>query len=149
MANVVILQGMLERDPEVRHVNGKVVANLNMSTPDPFRSSDSGKEPKDYHDVVAWSGLGEKAAALKKGDCVFIQGRLKKRSWDDIKTGQKRYATEVVASEITAFQSGAVIQLPTTGRGPTAGAGMQPAAGSSNAPMRNDGYVPGGDDIPF
>ena len=55
----------------------------------------------EWHNVVLWQRLAEIAGEyLKKGGKVYIEGRLQTRSWDDKTSGQKKYMTEVVASDL-------------------------------------------------
>jgi single-strand DNA-binding protein len=102
--NKVILIGNLGKDPEVRHLeNGAVVANFSIATSEVYTDKASGvkKENTDWHDVVVWRGLAEVAEKyLKKGYKVYVEGKLKKRSWQD-KEGNTRYTTEIVADEMT------------------------------------------------
>jgi single-strand DNA-binding protein len=102
--NKVILIGNLGKDPEVRHLeNGAVVANFPLATSEVYtdRSTGEKKETTDWHDIVLWRGLAEVTEKyLKKGYKVYVEGKLKKRSWQD-KEGNTRYTTEVVADEMT------------------------------------------------
>lgn len=102
--NKVILIGNLGKDPEVRHLeNGAVVANFSIATSEVFTDKTTGekKETTDWHDIVVWRGLAQIAEKyLKKGYKVYVEGKLKKRSWQD-KEGNTRYTTEVVADELT------------------------------------------------
>lgn len=102
--NKVILIGNLGKDPEVRYLeNGAVVANFSLATSETITDRQTGekREVTDWHDIVVWRGLAEVAEKyIKKGYKVYIEGKLKKRSWQD-KEGNMRYATEVVADELT------------------------------------------------
>ncbi|MCE2712856.1 MAG: single-stranded DNA-binding protein [Cryomorphaceae bacterium] len=102
--NKVILIGNLGKDPEVRHLeNGGVVANFPLATSETYtdRSSGEKKEVTDWHDVVLWRGLAEVAEKyLRKGTKIYVEGKLKKRSWQD-KEGQTRYTIEVIGDEMT------------------------------------------------
>lgn len=102
--NKVILIGNLGKDPEVRHLeNGAVVANFSIATSEVYtdRSTGERKENTDWHDIVVWRGLAEITEKyLKKGYKVYVEGKLKKRSWQD-KEGNTRYTTEVLADEMT------------------------------------------------
>ena len=64
----------------------------------------------DYHDIVAWNQGNRKLAELcaqylQKGRLVYVEGRLQTRSWDDAQSGQKRYKTEVNASDVQFLDS--------------------------------------------
>lgn len=102
--NKVILIGNLGKDPEVRHLeNGAVVANFSIATSEVYTDRNTGekKENTDWHDIVVWRGLAEITEKyLKKGYKVYVEGKLKKRSWQD-KEGNTRYTTEVLADEMT------------------------------------------------
>ncbi len=102
--NKVILIGNLGKDPEVRHLeNGATVANFPIATSESYTDKTSGerRETTDWHDIVVWRGLAEVAEKyLKKGTKIYVEGRLKKRSWQD-KEGATRYTTEVLADQLT------------------------------------------------
>ena len=101
--NKVILIGNLGRDPEVRRLeNGSVVANFPIATSESYTDKSGQKvEITDWHDIVVWRGLAEIAEKyLKKGHKVYVEGKLKKRSYQD-KENITRYITEVLADEFT------------------------------------------------
>jgi single-strand DNA-binding protein len=101
--NKVILIGRLGKDPEVRNLdNGAVVANFSIATSESYKDRTTGekKEVTEWHNIVLWRGLAEIAQKyLHKGDQVFIEGKLRTRSWE--KDGVTRYTTEVVADNMT------------------------------------------------
>lgn len=97
--NKVILVGNLGKDPEVRHLEGGVaVAKFPLATSETFKDKSGQRiEQTEWHNVVLWRGLAEVAEKyLKKGMTVYIEGKLRTRSWDD-KEGHKHYTTEVIA----------------------------------------------------
>jgi len=102
--NKVILIGNLGKDPEVRHLeNGAVVANFPIATSESYTDKNTGQkvENTDWHDIVVWRGLaGVVEKYVRKGQKVYIEGKLRKRSWQD-KDNNTRYTTEVVADELT------------------------------------------------
>lgn len=102
--NKVILIGNLGKDPEVRRLeNGAVLASFSIATSESYIDKHSGdkKEITDWHDIVLWRGLAEVAEKyLVKGTKIYVEGKLKKRSWQD-KEGVTRYSTEVVGDEMT------------------------------------------------
>jgi single-strand DNA-binding protein len=106
--NKVILIGNLGKDPEVRKLeNGATVANFSIATSETYndRTTSEKKEITDWHDIVVWRGLAEVVEKyVKKGAKVYVEGRLKKRSWQD-KEGQTRYTTEVLADQLTILSS--------------------------------------------
>jgi single-strand DNA-binding protein len=101
--NKVILIGNLGKDPEIKYTpNGKAHAKFSLATNDRFKDKNGEWQDRtEWHNIVAWERLAEIAAQyLKKGGKVYIEGRLQTHSWDDKQTNQKRYMTEIVASEL-------------------------------------------------
>ena len=102
--NKVILIGNLGKDPEVRHLdNGATVANFPLATSESYNDKNTGerREITDWHDIVVWRGLAEIVEKyVRKGTKIYIEGKLKKRSWQD-KEGNTRYTTEVIGDELT------------------------------------------------
>jgi single-strand DNA-binding protein len=97
--NKVILIGNLGKDPEVKYTpQGTPVAKLTLATNESYKDKDGQwQEKTEWHNVVLWTRLAEIAGEyLKKGNKVYIEGRLQTRSWEDKQTNQKRYMTEVV-----------------------------------------------------
>ncbi len=100
--NKAILIGNLTRDPEKRALpNGTVVTSLSLATNRVWKDKDGNKqESTDYHNVVVFGRPAETAAQyLKKGQSVYVEGRIQTRSWDD-KDGSKKYRTEIVADTV-------------------------------------------------
>ncbi|MEQ9402266.1 MAG: single-stranded DNA-binding protein [Cyclobacteriaceae bacterium] len=106
--NKVILVGRLGKDPEVRHLeNGATVANFSMATSETYKDRTTGerREQTEWHNVVLWRGLAEVAEKyVKKGDMIYVEGKLKTRSWE--KDGVTRYTTEVVGDNMTMLGGG-------------------------------------------
>ena len=102
--NKVILIGNLGRDPEIKKLeSGATLASFSIATSEKYTDKQSGQkiEHTDWHDIVLWRGLAEVAEKyLKKGTKIYIEGRLKKRSWQD-REGNTRYSVEVIGDEIT------------------------------------------------
>ena len=101
--NKVILIGNLGKDPEVKYTQGGMpVAKFSIATNERFKDKDGQWQDRtEWHNVVLWQRLAEIAGEyLKKGGKVYIEGRLQTRSWDDKTSGQKKYMTEVVASDL-------------------------------------------------
>jgi len=114
--NRVQLIGNLGKDPEVKYTpSGTPVAKLTLATNERYKDKNGEWQDRtEWHNVVLWQRLAEIAGEyLKKGGKVYIEGRLQTRSWDDKQTNQKRYMTEVVASDLILLG----------GRGEGAGAG--------------------------
>ena len=100
MVNKVILLGNLGKDPEVRQLeSSNKVARFSIATHENYRDkSGEWQEITDWHNVVLWGPLAERAERfLQKGSLVFIEGKLKTRKWTD-SSGVDKYTTEVVAS---------------------------------------------------
>ena len=99
--NKVMLIGRLGVDPEIRYTqNGKAVANFRMATGTPIKRGDQWEEETEWHRVVAWERLAEICSEyLNKGSKVYVEGRLRTRSWED-RNGNKRWTTEIVARDM-------------------------------------------------
>lgn len=101
--NKVILVGNLGKDPEVRHLeNGAVVANFSMATSETYKDRNTGEKitNTDWHNVVLWRGLAEVVEKyVKKGDKIYIEGKLKSRSYQD-QDGVTKYITEVLGDNM-------------------------------------------------
>ncbi len=101
--NKVLLIGHLGADPESRFTtSGSAVTNFNVATNESWRSAEGDtKEKTEWHRVVLFGKMAETAAEyMKKGQLVFIEGRLQTRSWED-KDKVKRYTTEVLCDNFT------------------------------------------------
>jgi single-strand DNA-binding protein len=100
--NRVILIGNLGKDPDVQFLEGNIgVAKFSLATTETFKDR-TGKliSQTEWHTVVLWRGLAELAQKyLHKGSLVYIEGRLRTRSWED-KEGNKKFATEVVGDNL-------------------------------------------------
>jgi single-strand DNA-binding protein len=114
--NKVILVGNLGKDPEVRYLeNGVSVARFPIATSETFTDKNSGekREITDWHNIVLWRGLAKIAESyLKKGMKVYIEGKLKTRSWQD-DNQQTKYATEIIADQmimLSKAESGSDVQ---------------------------------------
>lgn len=123
--NKVMIIGRLTRDPELRTTpTGTSVCQLGLATNFVYTNQQSGQkvENVEYHNVVLWRKLGEIAAQyLKKGQRVYIEGRLQTRSWDG-DNGKKNYKTEIIGDNMIMLDGG-------TGAGSNAGG----AGGTSNS----------------
>lgn len=100
--NKVIIVGNLGIDPEVRTLeNGTKLARLRVATSESYMSKDGQKvEQTEWHNIVLWRSLAEIAERyLTKGKQVYIEGKLKTRSWKD-QEGNDRYTTEIVGDNM-------------------------------------------------
>ena len=98
--NKAILVGNLGKDPEMRYTpNGVAVCSFPMATSETYKDRNTGERvtQTEWHNIVIWRGMAETAEKyLRKGSQVYIEGKIKTRSWED-QQGQKRYTTEFVA----------------------------------------------------
>lgn len=150
--NKVIILGNLTQDPITRATpNGQNVTSFSVATNRFWRNKQTGEKQQqvEFHNVVCWQKLAEIAQQfLKKGNLVFVEGRLQTRTWQD-KEGNKKYRTEIVAEtlQLPPRQSGA--PMPNTQRKESA----QPTEEIESVPIPEDGENSGNDinpdDIPF
>jgi single-strand DNA-binding protein len=106
--NHVVVWGRLTRDLEIATTkNGTDVASFSIANSRSYKTkSDEWKEVTSFIDVVAWNDvLKTLKGALRKGDAVWITGRLASRSYEN-KNHEKVYVTEIVADKITSGGSG-------------------------------------------
>jgi single-strand DNA-binding protein len=152
--NRVMLIGNLGQDPELRFTTGgQAVLNLRIATNESYMNRDGERQDRtEWHSVIIWGKRGEGLnKVLSKGKQIFVEGRLQTRSWDD-KQGNKRYTTEVVATEVVLLGGG-------SGRGAGAGTGGggggrsyedQPGGGPPDGSgSERPPDIQGDDDIPF
>lgn len=115
--NRVMLIGNLGKDPEMQFLEGNIgVAKFSLATTETYKDR-SGKliSQTEWHTIVLWRGLAELAQKyLHKGSLVYIEGRLKTRSWED-KDGNKKFATEVVGDNLIMLDKRSDISQGTTG----------------------------------
>lgn len=102
--NKVILIGNLGKDPEVRHFeNGGSLARFSLATSETYTNKETNEKvtQTEWHTVVTRGGLASKVVEpyLKKGNSVYIEGKLRTRSWED-KDGVTRYTTEVLCDSL-------------------------------------------------
>ena len=106
--NKVILIGNLGKDPEVRHLeSGASVANFPIATTESYKDKSGNRQDQtEWHNIVLWRGLADIAEKyLRKGSQVYIEGKLRSRSWED-KEGNTRYITEIVGDTMTMLGGG-------------------------------------------
>jgi single-strand DNA-binding protein len=100
--NKAFIIGNLTRDPEIKAMpSGTKVANFSLATNRNYKDKDGNRqESVEYHNIVAFSKLGELCAQyLKKGAQAYVEGRIQTRSWDDA-SGAKKYRTEIIAENV-------------------------------------------------
>jgi single-strand DNA-binding protein len=97
-----MLIGNLGKDPDIQYLEGNIaVAKFPLATTETYKDR-NGKlvSQTEWHTLVLWRGLAELAQKyLHKGSLVYIEGRLRTRSWED-KEGNKKFATEVVGDNL-------------------------------------------------
>jgi single-strand DNA-binding protein len=107
--NKVILIGHLGRDPELRYMqNGSPVASLNIATSRRYKNKQTNEmvEETEWHRVSVFGQTAEHCNNyLSKGRMVYVEGRLKTRSYDD-KDGVKRYSTDIIADTVQFLGGG-------------------------------------------
>ncbi|MCF8224598.1 MAG: single-stranded DNA-binding protein [Bacteroidales bacterium] len=100
--NKVILVGNVGKDPDVRYLDENTpVCKFPLATSEVYRNRDGEKiEQTEWHNIVLWRGLAQVAEKyVKKGSPLYIEGRIRSRSYDD-KDGIKRYITEIVGDNM-------------------------------------------------
>jgi single-strand DNA-binding protein len=144
--NKVILVGHLGNDPEVRALEGGVnLARISVATTESYTDKNTGQKISntEWHRVVMWRGLaGVAEKYLKKGSLVYIEGKLRTRSWED-ENKQTRYSTEIVADNMTML--GGRTDKPAEGAPSVAAAPAKKIASPPAAIAGSDTE----DDLPF
>ena len=101
--NKVVIVGHIGADPETRFTpSGTAVVNFNVATNESRKNSDGGyQDHTEWHSCVLFGKRAEFAGEyLKRGQLIYLEGRLQTRSWED-DSGTKKYKTEVIGNEIT------------------------------------------------
>ena len=153
--NKVMLIGNVGRDPEVRYLDGNSpnakVATFTLATTERYRDRNGElRENTEWHNIVAWRNTADVVEKfVKKGTQLYIEGRLRTRSWDD-QSGNKKYTTEVIAdnlqllgkkSDNPAVQQGGYAQ-PQGGYAQTQGGYQTQGAGWQQAPQQTPQQTP-------
>jgi single-strand DNA-binding protein len=106
--NRVILVGNVGQDPEVKYMpSGNAVTNISVATSESWKDKQTGQQQErtEWHRVTFFNRLGEIAGEyLRKGSKVYVEGSMRTRKWQD-QSGQDRYTTEVVGSEMQMLDS--------------------------------------------
>jgi len=113
--NKVIILGRLGQDPELKHTpSGQPVCKFSVATSESFVGKDGQKqETTEWHNIVVWGKPAENCSKfLARGRQVYLEGKLATRSWDDKQSGQKRFATEIVAQSVQFISDGQRQQQP-------------------------------------
>lgn len=145
--NKVILIGNLGIDPEIRVLeSGVKLARFSIATSENFTDKNTGERRSitDWHNIVVWRGLAEVVEKyLSKGQKVYIEGKLKTRSWQD-EAGATKYTTEVVADNMTMLSPKSDSEKSTSQ--PDFNSGDTP---EKPKPMSGDLSDEDDDDLPF
>ncbi len=164
--NKVILVGNLGADPDMRYTqSGAGVCELRLATNESWTDRNGQKQERtEWHRIVVWGKRAEVCSKfLSKGRQVYVEGRLRTRSWDD-KEGNKRYTTEIIANDVQflggrdgggargGFDGPPPAEPDFGGGGGGGGGGYSGGGGSSGGGGGGGGGGFGGgpdDDIPF
>jgi len=103
--NRVILLGNVGKNPEIKYLEGGTpVASFSVATSENYKdkATQERREVTEWHNIVMWRGLAESVgkSELKKGDRVYIEGKIKTRKWQDA-DGKERMNVEIIASDFT------------------------------------------------
>ena len=158
--NKVILVGNIGKDPETRYMpNGDAVTNITLATSESWKDKNTGeqKELTEWHRVTFYRKLAEIVAEyVKKGSKLYVEGALRTRSWEQ--DGVKRYATEIIASEMQMLDGkggggssdsdsgGSYQPAPRSNSGSSGGSGGGAQRSQKSPPPEVDSFD---DDIPF
>lgn len=150
--NKVILVGHLGADPDMRYTpSGQGVAELRLATSESWNDKNGQRQERtEWHRIVVWGKRAEVVSKyLSKGRQVYVEGRIQTRSYDD-KEGNKRYITEIIASDVQFLGGG---KGDGQGRGRGEDAGPPPPSDADFGGYGGGGGGGGGggpdDDIPF
>ena len=144
--NKVILVGHLGKDPEIRVTeSGKKVANFSLATTESYKDKNGGRvDSTEWHNIAFWWPIADVIEKyLKKGSQIYLEGRLKTRSYED-KEKIKRYITEVIGQTMT------MLGRPNDSNGSNINY-IAPTSKNINSEPLNSSLVSEeeGDDLPF
>lgn len=100
--NKVILVGNVGKDPETRYLDeSTAITKFPMATSETYKNKSGERVSNtEWHNVVLWRGLAQVAEKyVKKGTQIYIEGRIKTRSYDDA-DGNRKYITEIVGDQM-------------------------------------------------
>ncbi len=145
--NKVTLIGNLGKDPDLQYLEGNIaVAKFPLATTETFKDKTGNLVSQtEWHTVVLWRGLAELAQKyLHKGSLVYIEGRLRTRSWED-KDKNRRFSTEIIGDNLV------MLDKRRDGNGDDTHMESTPGA-TDNFTEQDMGYTPGEpdkDNLPF
>lgn len=145
--NKVILIGNLTADPELKQTASGISACTFSIAVNRRYKDQNGNNECDFFNIVAWRERAEFVTRyFKKGKPILVCGQLQNRSWTD-NNGQKRYATEVVADEVSFVGSN---ENATEQQNTAAPSAYTPAAYTgNNAAAAQFEEIPADSDLPF
>lgn len=159
--NKVILVGNLGKDPEIRYMpNGNAVANFSLATTESWKNKQTGEyeNQTEWHNLTVFGKFGEMCAQyLKKGAKVYIEGKIKTEKWQDKTSGQDRFSTKIIVSELQMMDSQQQ-KAPQQAQAPQQKAPQQAQSAQQKAPQAQAPQAPAqyhepvmdfDDDIPF
>lgn len=107
--NLVQLIGNVTKDPEIKSLeNGTKLATLSIATNETWKDKNTGekKQKSDFHNLVVWGTLADVFEKyVKKGDPIYVSGKLETRSWEDKESGKKMYRTEINVRDMNMLGS--------------------------------------------
>ncbi len=144
--NKVILLGNVGKDPEVKYLdNNLAFCRFPLATSENYTNKSGEKVSNtEWHNITMWRRLAEIAEKyVKKGDQLYIEGRIRSRAYDD-KDGNKRYVTEIVADNMQLLSK----------RGTSTDGKEEISAGAAiennyTQPESVENISPAADDLPF
>lgn len=102
--NRIMLIGHVGQDPVTRYTqSGKAVTSFSLATNHSYKVGDEWKSIPEWHKIVCWEKQSQRASTFKKGDAIFVDGRLTYRKWED-NDGKPRTTPEIVASLVWKFE---------------------------------------------
>ena len=151
--NKVILVGNMTADPELRQTTAGVsVCSFSIAVNRRFAKADQGQQNVDFINIVTWRQQAEFVSRyFKKGNPILICGQLQTRTWTD-NQGQKRYATDVVADEVSFVGPSNQNAPQTPGVAPASASYTPDAYGAptfNSAPSASFEEIPNDGDLPF
>ena len=150
--NKVILIGRVGKDAEVRTVGESKVASFSLATSEKYKDSKTGeyKENTEWHNIVCWRSTAELAEKyIKKGMNLYLEGKLRTRTWED-QNGGKKSITEIVADSIQLLDKKQDSQSAPAPQERTPLYQQETPQRFNSTPLPvDDGDLPEGDGLPF
>jgi len=106
--NKTILLGNVGKDPEIKSTTGGIlVASFTLATADRYKDKQGEwQEQTEWHNLVAYARGAEIIRDyVKKGSKLYVEGKIKTRSWEDKDSGKKVYRTEIIVADISLLSS--------------------------------------------